>query len=635
MKKEDKNEKKSNAQPKHYSILSNILYFIRILRKYEPIVLVLCMIEIALGTALPLFGIYLPKFAIDLVVEQAPAEKAIRSIILFTLFMMAANGIYSAVNSGKYFLYNTQRGNLIGLLFLKSLRIQYKYTESDEMKKNYWKAIDVVNGGDFSAYSRTITGSVHLISSLLRFCLYSAVIGILSPGMLISIIALSFIVYFFQICHIRYEESLREERAQADRRYYTILSSIRDTNGAKDIRIFGMAPWLTALRDKALSALLAVSRKSFMKTSFYERIQFSLAMIRDLGAYAFLIYQAVHGKISGGDFVLYFGAVTGFSNFITDIMNGLSQLRAAANSTDYFRAYMELPEEDRESGSQHIKELELPLKIEFRNICFSYHSMERTEECTEGNAINTKEKMIFHNLNLTINAGEKIALVGANGAGKTTLVKLLCGLYEPDEGQIFINGIDRNEFPKKELYELFSVVFQEQLILPFTVGENITLHKKDQVDRKRAWSALEKAGLKTVFEEKNIDIDTYMTKQMMKAGIELSGGQQQRFLLARALYKNAPILVLDEPTAALDPIAESEIYQKYNQYSQNKTAIFISHRLASTRFSDRIIMIDQGKIIETGTHEELMQKNGAYAKMFQVQSSYYQDTASEEISCQF
>ena len=253
-------------------------------------------------------------------------------------------------------------------------------------------------------------------------------------------------------------------------------------------------------------------------------------------------------------------------------------------------------------------ELHFPPEIEFRNVSFSY-----------GQA----EPEIFRNLNLTIRPGEKIALVGANGAGKTTLVKLLCGLYEPDEGQILIGGVDRNLFPREEIYRLFSAVFQEQLILPFTVGENLAMDRAERIDGRRAWEALNKAGLGDLFRQRGIGLKSYMTKVMMENGVELSGGERQRFLLARALYKDGPILVLDEPTAALDPIAESRIYARYNQYSQGKTALFISHRLASTRFSDRIVLLEKGRIAEMGTHEELMRAQGAYAKMYEIQSSYY------------
>lgn len=249
---------------------------------------------------------------------------------------------------------------------------------------------------------------------------------------------------------------------------------------------------------------------------------------------------------------------------------------------------------------------------------------------TSGNEDTVGEKIIFDHFNLKIAAGERIALVGVNGAGKTTLVKLLCGMYEPDSGQILINGIDRKRIPKRELYDLFSVIFQEKFIMPFSIGENIAMKRPEHIDEKKLWDAIERAGMKDVFEEKKITPDTFMTKQMLKSGISLSGGQQQRLLLARALYKDGAVMILDEPTAALDPIAESEIYESYDKYTENKTAIFISHRLASTRFSDRIVMIENGKIVDEGTHEELMASDGAYSKMYDIQGKYYNSQSNED-----
>ena len=463
--------------------------------------------------------------------------------------------------------------------------------------------------------------------NILCFALYSTVIGTLNGWMLLCLIGLAFLNYMVNMSRIRYEESLREDMAQANKRYYCVSNSMGHVKGAKDTRIYGMSRWLIKLRDRVIGEQRILNWKLFRKRSFYEKIGFLLSFGRDVGAYGFLLYQALEGRVSAGEFVLYFGAITGFSEFVLRIMNSLSDLRAAANDTDYLRAYMELPEEDVSTGGRHIRELTMPLEISFVDVSFSYpDAMEEGEKETKTEAeTGNQGRTIFDHLNLTIHAGERIALVGVNGAGKTTLVKLLCGLYDPDEGKILLNGIDRNEFPKEELYQLFSVVFQEPLILPFTVGENITMNKADRVDRDRAWEALDKAGLKTVFEEKKIRLDTYMTKTLMKNGVELSGGQQQRFLLARALYKDAPVLVLDEPTAALDPIAEREVYENYNKYSGGKTAVFISHRLASTRFSDRIVMLEEGKIIETGTHDELLEQDGAYAKMFRIQSNYYEN----------
>ncbi len=203
-------------------------------------------------------------------------------------------------------------------------------------------------------------------------------------------------------------------------------------------------------------------------------------------------------------------------------------------------------------------------------------------------------------------------------------MKLLCGFYEPSKGEIRINGININQFAKKDLYKLFSTVFQENRVFPFTVGENLTFQLNGKVDKKRAEKAIKQAGLAEKFKEKNISLENYMTKVFIKDGIELSGGEMQRFILARAIYKDAPVLVLDEPTAALDPIAESEIYNKYAEISMEKSSIFISHRLASTSFSDRILLLKDGSILESGTHQELIEKGGEYANMFQIQASYYQ-----------
>ncbi len=592
------------------------------------------MIEIILSAVLPLVGIYLPKITLDLVTNQVDIGYAIIVLGLFTFLMMGVYGINTAVGSGKYYLYNAQRTNIIGLLFLKSLRIKYADTESGEIKKAYWKAVETATNGDWSASSRIISGSITMMKSVLCFLLYSTVLSFLSIWMVAVLIGLSLLSYLISLNRIKFTESLREEEAEVTKKYYCVKNSMGNVEAAKDIRIFGMNHWLTKLRDISLGELRELNKKRTRKAEQYEKLNFALSMLRDFMAYGFLLYQVTNQGLSVSEFVLYFGAITGFSGFVGDIMNGIAELREAANSTDYYRAYMELPEEDRNNGKRHIIELEFPVKIEFRNVCFAYkeymeedekdnNQKEGTVKGEEKELTGERNANIFRNFNLTINSGEKIALVGVNGAGKTTFVKLLTGMLEPDSGQILINGIDTREFPKEEFYKLFSVVFQEQFIPPFTIAENIALNRRDEVDEARAWQAVEKAGLKQVFEEKNITLDSWMTRKLIESGIDFSGGQRQRFLLARALYKDAPILILDEPTAALDPIAESEIYESYHKYSSQKTSVFISHRLASTRFSDRIIMIENGEILEMGTHKELMEKNGAYARMYEVQSNYY------------
>lgn len=234
------------------------------------------------------------------------------------------------------------------------------------------------------------------------------------------------------------------------------------------------------------------------------------------------------------------------------------------------------------------------------------------------------ETNILENVNLTIHPGEKLAIVGLNGAGKTTLVKLLCGFYDPTEGRVLLNGQDIREFNRRQYYELFSAVFQNFSIMDTTVAEAVS-QTAVGTDMGKVDLCLAKAGLKGAISKFPEGINTHIGRQVYLDGVMLSGGQTQRLMLARALYKDGPILVLDEPTAALDPIAENDIYMKYNEMTAGKTSVFISHRLASTRFCDRILFISDGGIAEEGTHEELIALNGAYAALFEVQSRYYRE----------
>lgn len=602
---------------KNYNIVQNIGFYFQFYRRTIPAFLWLCLVEIVFGAVQPFFGIYLPKLTVDMVTEGVTWQRLLLTLGVFGLLFLSVRVVEMASQNGKYFLYNTRRNDVMANLFLKSLRIPYRYVEEGAAKKLYWKALGVVERGDWGAVHKMTYGTIDIIKNVISFALYGTVLSALSPWVACLLLTLALIQYVISLFQIRYMEKFRGEDAELNKKMsYVFYNAIGNRAAAKDVRIFGMSGWLNKEKEILMEESVSLEKRKGMADYRYWQLGSLLTLGRDIFAYAYLLKQVFDGAVSPGDFVLYFGAITGFSGFLGSIMDGLAQLRSGSRDTNVYRAYMELPEEELHTGSRHISELEQPLSIEFRDVSFSYSGDE--------------EKKIFQHFNLKINPGEKLAMVGVNGAGKSTFVKLLCGMYDPDEGSILIGGVNRNEFPKEELFQLFSAVFQESFLLPFTVAENLTFENK--YDEKKAWRALEDAGLAGKFREKGATMDTFFDKDIDENGVELSGGETQRFLLARALYKDAPILVLDEPTAALDPIAESEIYDNYARYSGGKTAIFISHRLASTRFSDRIVLLGEGGILEAGSHQELMDLKGAYAEMFEVQSRYYaKDKLEKEV----
>ena len=383
---------------------------------------------------------------------------------------------------------------------------------------------------------------------------------------------------------------------------------------AKDIRMFGLANWIEELYVKTLGLYRAFAVRQGRVQIWGNVIDIALTFLRNGAAYAYLIWYTLEHGLGAAQFLLYFGAVSGFAQWVTGILDKFGTLHRQSLDISELRDYLEWEEPfDLEGGERIEKRSDMPCEIRLENVRYRYIGA---------------EKDTIRGLDLTIHAGEKLAIVGLNGAGKTTLVKLICGFLDPTEGRVLFNGKDVKTLNRRDYYALFSAVFQQFSLLDTNIIENIA-QRIDGIDGQRAWDCAEKAGLTEKIKSLPKGMYTHFGRSVYEDGAELSGGETQRLMLARALYKDGPIIALDEPTAALDPIAENDIYQKYSSMTQGRTSLFISHRLASTRFCDRIIMLKDGCISEEGTHDELMRRGGEYAKLFAVQSKYYREGGRE------
>lgn len=324
--------------------------------------------------------------------------------------------------------------------------------------------------------------------------------------------------------------------------------------------------------------------------------------------YLFSACKALGGAFGIGSVVQYVSSATQFISGVNELIGILNNLRGNMPYLKKFMDLLDIPNK-KYMGSLSVEQRDdNEYEIEFHNVSFRYPG---------------SENWALRNLNLKFNIGEKMAVVGENGSGKSTMVSLLTRLYEPTEGNITLNGIDIKKYDYDQYMAIFGVVFQDFALFPFTLGENVaaSIH----YDEARVTECLQKAGFGGKLAAWKKGLNTYLYKNFSEEGVVVSGGEAQKIALARALYKDAPFIVLDEPTAALDPVSEFEIYSKFNDIVEDKTAIYISHRLSSCRFCQDIVVFDQGRLVQRGSHEELLASDGKYAQLWNAQAQYYQE----------
>lgn len=590
-----------------YSIWQNVCFMIKIAWEHRKSVLFICLLITLLDVGIKLLQLFITPQILSKVEQMSRWSELVSTIVLFS------TGLFLLTSLKSYVQMNTMHGRIdirseiIRALDHKACSTSFPNTRDPDFLKMAKGAQAACSSNDSPTENIWVT-LTNILTNLVGFIIYLMLLSGLNV-MLITVVLITTILGFFITKYINeWGYRHREEKATYDNQMWYIHKKAQSITLAKDIRIFGLRPWLDSIYESALRLNMAFVLKREKIYIWANVVEMFLSFARNGIAYFYLIQLALTQRLSASEFLLYFTAVSGFTTWVTGILSGFSALHKESLGISHVQEYLNIPETFLfETGKSIPRSDTWELKLE--NVTFRYPG---------------SDKDIIHNLTVTIHPGEKLAIVGLNGAGKTTLIKLICGFYDPDEGRILLNGADIRQFNRKEYYSLFSAVFQEFSMLDITIAETVA-QTTENIDMARVTDCMEKAGLTDMVQKFPSGLNTHIGRTVYLDGVLLSGGQTQRLLLARALYKNGPILVLDEPTAALDPLAENDIYMKYSEMTSGKTSIFISHRLASTRFCDRIIFLSNGTIIEEGTHEKLLKINGEYAKLFEIQSRYYQE----------
>ena len=595
-----------NKEPK-YSVLQNVLWMIKTAWGSRKRTLLFCLLTATLEVLLNVVQLYIAPQVLAQVERRVSTLELLGTIGGFTAALFLIRGAMAYIQENTMFARVDVRSAIIGKVAAKCNETSYPNTLSEAFTKLRSKAYQSCQGNNEATEHiwQTLT---MLLKNIGGFLIYLTILSRIDPVLLLVVIFTCVLGYLVSrhANNWRYQHREEEETYFQKKRY--IRNKAESLELAKDIRIFGLQNWLKELLDQIHDLYLDFSLRCERAEVLADLTEVLLTMARNGIAYVYLIHMALGEGLSVPEFLLYFTAVSTFTQWVMGILKELSTLHKESLDISCVREFLDYPEPFHfADGADVPKANEYELRLQ--NVSYRYPGA---------------EKDTIHNLTLTVHPGEKLAIVGLNGAGKTTLVKLLCGLLDPTKGAVLLNGQDIRALNRKQYYALFSAVFQEFSLLDVTVAEQIA-QRRDGIDPARIADCVQKAGLTAFIEKLPQGFQTHMGRDVYLDGVLFSGGQTQRRVLARALYKDGPILLLDEPTAALDPLAENDIYEKYGAMTAGKTSVFISHRLASTRFCDRIIFLADGDIREEGTHESLLALGGAYARLFEVQSRYYQE----------
>lgn len=606
MKKTDENQ---NPLHREYGLWSNIRWTLSAMYRHSRSIFILIPTGVVCAPLMNYLWTFISKFVIDMITGEAGWESLLWVMGIFTAIQLVSTMLNTFYHSEIWWRYIETRFHMVSEKNRKVMSIDFEHLESPDVMDCYQKATNVCNNNN-DGIEGMMRQIVEFLISLSVTAAGLVILGTFNPWLILVMAAISAVTCLVGDRFNKYsKEKIWDPLAPWWRRDNYMKQQITDFTPAKDIRLFGLRDWLLNKYRELKKERLRAQEKSAVLWFWAAVFSEVMIALSHCAVYGWLIWSVVYDGLSIGNFSLYLASAATLFQFISQVFNGIGTLMQKSRQVDDFRSFMDFDGGDLDAPGKPVPESG-SYEFEFRNVSFKYPK---------------SENYALKNLSLKLNAGERLAVVGLNGAGKSTFIKLLLRLYEPTEGEILLNGTNIREYSRQSYYGLFAPVFQDVELFAFPLAENVSMQSPENTDRARAEECLNAAGFGEKLAELPHGVDTEILKIIYDDGVDLSGGEKQKLALARALYKGAPVVVLDEPTAALDAIAESRLYNDFDRLTGGKTAVYISHRLSSTQFCNNVAMFKGGELCEYGTHDSLMEKNGAYAEMFRLQAQYYVD----------
>lgn len=608
----EKKKKEQEQVGKQYGLWENIHYMMKGLMRYDRVLIVLIFFGALTMTSMWYLWTFISKFVIAMI-ETSIAGGTQSLTPLFHLILIVLGlevGLMSCnVVAENYLDYHITyvRMKFTQERIAKTLSMDYEMLENP-------KILDLMK----KAEKATDEGRVGIKGMLIRMQRFLQMTACLLVGVAIIstlnpfLVCVAVLIGFFQSLYYKYtvkiEKQLTWDLMGPILKKQGYLNDVaRDFSYAKDIRLFSFQKLLLKKQRNVNQQQLELTiqaKNQWIKNAFVS--QFLTILLNGI-LYGYLVKAVLFDGLAIANFSFYILSAISFTLNVTNMLNSFSAFQTASEQVNDFRRFMELEDISNQKTCIPLPKMK-DYEFQFEQVSFSYPGT---------------DKFMLQNINLTLKPGKRLAVVGLNGAGKSTFIKLLLRIYDVTQGRILLNGVDVRKYDKKEYFQLFSPVFQDVEIFAFPIRENISMSVTENTKEEVVEECIVRAGLQSKIQKLPEGSKTQLLKILHEDGIDLSGGEKQKLALARALYKNAPVVILDEPTSAMDALSENQLYMDFDKLIAGKTAVYISHRLSSTRFCDGVAMFEEGQIIEYGTHEELMKLEGAYATMFGVQAQYY------------